>query len=126
MREIRPGVYRASPANGIQPGPPGHYIGGIVAGLVILAVGVFVAAGLYYNVARPAAEGTAKSYTESREVQSHGSLIGAASTKQNKTKRVGQSGDALLFFCALRLVGFVRHSLQEQKGRAGHTKKSKK
>ncbi len=39
---------------------PGDYIGGIIAGLVILAIFVFVAVGLYYNFVRPAAKGTVK------------------------------------------------------------------
>ena len=39
---------------------PGDYIKGIFGGLVILAIVVFVAVGLYYNFVRPAAKGTAK------------------------------------------------------------------
>jgi hypothetical protein len=39
---------------------PGDYIGGIFAGLVIIAVFVFVAIGLYYKYVRPATKGTAK------------------------------------------------------------------
>jgi hypothetical protein len=69
-----------------------------------------------------AGKGTAKKlYGEPRDPwQPHKGCFNK--TKQNKTKqkRAGQSGDALLFFCALRLVGFVRPSLQEQKG---HQKK---
>ena len=39
---------------------PGDYIKGIFGGLVILAIVVFVAVGLYYNFVRPAAKGIAK------------------------------------------------------------------
>jgi hypothetical protein len=39
---------------------PGDYIKGIFGGLVILAIVVFVAVGLYYNFVRPAAKGVAK------------------------------------------------------------------
>ena len=39
---------------------PGDYIKGIIIGLVILAIFVFVAVGLFYNYVRPATKGIAK------------------------------------------------------------------
>jgi hypothetical protein len=52
---------------------------------VVMAVAGF-SASLKVRAQKPA-KVRPKSYTKSREIQSHGSLIRAASTKQNKTKQ---------------------------------------